>query len=96
MQIKNGIHLAYCTNIHRGEGWNETFHGLNEYTLKVKEKVSQSDPFAIGLRLGYKAALELSETGSGNLDEFIKWLDHNNCYIFQLTDSLTDNFMGRE
>ena len=94
MQIKNGIHLAYCTNIHRGEGWNETFHGLNEYTLKVKEKVSQSDPFAIGLRLGYKAALELSETGSRNLDEFIKWLDHNNCYIFSINGFPYGQFHG--
>ena len=94
MQIKNGIHLAYCTNIHRGEGWNETFHGLNEYTLKVKEKVSQSDPFAIGLRLGYKAALELSETCSGNLDEFIKWLDHNNCYIFSINGFPYGQFHG--
>ena len=94
MQIKNGIHLAYCTNIHRGEGWNETFYGLNEYTLKVKEKVSQSDPFAIGLRLGYKAALELSETGSGNLDEFIKWLDHNNCYIFSINGFPYGQFHG--
>ena len=94
MQIKNGIHLAYCTNIHRGEGWNETFHGLNEYTLKVKEKVSQSVPFAIGLRLGYKAALELSETGSGNLDEFIKWLDHNNCYIFSINGFPYGQFHG--
>ena len=94
MQIKNGIHLAYCTNIHRGEGWNETFHGLNQYTLKVKEKVSQSDPFAIGLRLGYKAALELSETCSGNLDEFIKWLDHNNCYIFSINGFPYGQFHG--
>ena len=94
MQIKNGIHLAYCTNIHRGEGWNETFHGLNEYTLKVKEKVSQSDPFAIGLRLGYKAALELSETGSRNLDEFIKWLDYNNCYIFSINGFPYGQFHG--
>ena len=94
MQIKNGIHLAYCTNIHRGEGWNETFHGLNQYTLKVKEKVSQSDPFAIGLRLGYKAALELSESGSGNLDEFIKWLDHNNCYIFSINGFPYGQFHG--
>ena len=94
MQIKNGIHLAYCTNIHRGEGWNETFNGLNEYTLKVKEKVSQSDPFAIGLRLGHKAALELSEKGSGNLDEFIKWLDHNNCYIFSINGFPYGQFHG--
>ena len=60
----------------------------------MKEKVSQSDPFAIGLRLGYKAALELSETGSGNLDEFIKWLDHNNCYIFSINGFPYGQFHG--
>ena len=49
MQINEGIHLAYCTNIHRGEGWQETFQGLKEYSLKVKDKVSNTDPFAICL-----------------------------------------------
>ena len=64
MQINEGIHLAYCTNIHRGEGWRETFDGLKNYTLKVRDNVSKGNPFAIGLRLGNSAAIELSEDGS--------------------------------
>ena len=94
MQIKEGIHLAYCTNIHRGEGWKETFQGLKEYSLKVKDKVSNTDPFAIGLRLGYKAAIELSEEGSGRLDEFIQWLDVNNCYVFTINGFPYGQFHG--
>ena len=94
MQINEGIHLAYCTNIHRGEGWQETFQGLKEYSLKVKDKVSNTDPFAIGLRLGYKAAIELSEEGSGRLDEFIQWLDVNNCYVFTINGFPYGQFHG--
>ena len=94
MQIKEGIHLAYCTNIHRGEGWEETFQGLKEYSLKVKDKVSNTNPFAIGLRLGYKAAIELSEEGSGRLDEFIQWLDVNNCYVFTINGFPYGQFHG--
>ena len=94
MQIKEGIHLAYCTNIHRGEGWKETFQGLKEYSLKVKDKVSSTDPFAIGLRLGYKAAIELSEESSGRLDEFIQWLDVNNCYVFTINGFPYGQFHG--
>ena len=25
MKLKHGLHLAYCTNIHRGENWAETY-----------------------------------------------------------------------
>ena len=39
MRLKHGIDLGYCTNIHRGETWAETFAGLKEYTLRVKERV---------------------------------------------------------
>ena len=26
MKLKHGLHLAYCTNVHRGETWGEIFH----------------------------------------------------------------------
>ena len=64
MELAHGLHLAYCTNIHRGEDWAETFAGLRDYTLRVKAEVSPDEPYAIGLRLSQKAALELSEAGS--------------------------------
>ena len=94
MQINEGIHLAYCTNIHRGEGWRETFDGLKNYTLKVRDNVSEGKPFAIGLRLGNSAAIELSEDGSGKIEEFIKWLDENNCYVFTINGFPYGQFHG--
>ena len=94
MRINKGIHLAYCTNIHRGEGWDETFQGLKDYTLKVKDNVSNGEPFAIGLRLGNTAALELSEKGSGKIEEFVNWLEVNNCYVFTINGFPYGQFHG--
>ena len=33
MRLNHGLHLAYCTNIHRGETWRETFDSLQSHTL---------------------------------------------------------------
>ena len=61
MQLKNDIHLAYCTNIHRGQNWAETFETLVRYVLPVRDRVAKGKPYAIGLRLSNQASLELSE-----------------------------------
>ena len=39
MQLKRGAHLAYCTNIHPGENWAQTFSSLENYTLAVRDRV---------------------------------------------------------
>jgi len=39
MKLGHGVHLAYFTNIHRGEDWAETFDSLQRYTLAVCERV---------------------------------------------------------
>ena len=82
MKLNQGLHLAYCTNIHRGETWLETIDALKTHTLAVREKVCPHAPFAIGLRLSYRAAMELSERAA--LLEFQKWLEKNSCYIFTI------------
>ena len=41
MQLNHGLHLAYCTNIHRGESWAQTFDTLQKYTLAVRDRVSK-------------------------------------------------------
>ena len=61
MQLNHGLHLAYSTNVHRGESWAETFGALKRYTLAVRDHVCPQVPFAIGLRLSNRAANELSE-----------------------------------
>jgi len=61
MKLRHGLHLAYCTNIHRGETWREVLEMLQRHTLGVRDRVSSGQPYAIGLRLGETAARELSQ-----------------------------------
>ena len=75
-------HLAYCTNIHPAESWDETFHVLKTDVLAVRDRVASGEKFAIGLRLSAQAALELLE--DRHLDHFEAWLDQENCYVFTI------------
>ena len=94
MELNEGIHLAYCTNIHRGEGWDETLKTLEDYTLRVRDEVCPDEPYAIGLRLGHLAALELNDETSDNLKNFKIWLDKNNCYVFTINGFPYGQFHG--
>lgn len=75
-------HLAYCTNIHPAETWDETFAVLKTDVLAVRNRVAAKEKFAIGLRLSAQAALELLE--NDNLDQFEAWLKAENCYVFTI------------
>ena len=77
MKLLNEIQLAYCTNVHRGSSWVETFNALEKYVLQVKKMVCPNERFAIGLRLGADAARTLSDPDT--LLDFQKWLDQKNC-----------------
>ncbi|MCB1231455.1 MAG: metabolite traffic protein EboE [Verrucomicrobiae bacterium] len=84
MQLKHGIHLGYCTNIHRGETWGETFAGLDQFTRRVREQVCAADePYGIGLRLSADAAAELA-TDRSKVDAFRRWLEETNSYVFTI------------
>ena len=82
MRLNNGIHLAYCTNIHRGRDWVETFNSLKENVLRVRDKVSPNKPYAIGLRLGDLSSRQLCQPDK--LEDFKLWLMENNCYVFTI------------
>ena len=92
MQLNHGLHLAYCTNIHRGESWAQTFDALQKYTLAVRDRVSQGKPYAIGLRLGAEAARELSDAAT--LADFRRWLELENCYVFTINGFPYGKFHG--
>jgi hypothetical protein len=92
MKLNHGLHLAYCTNIHRGESWAETFDSLNRYTLAVRERVCPGQPYAIGLRLSATAARELSSREQ--LVEFQRWLARNQCYVFTINGFPYGQFHG--
>ncbi|HEU6447034.1 MAG TPA: metabolite traffic protein EboE [Verrucomicrobiae bacterium] len=83
MRLNRNLHLAYSTNVHRGETWRETFDALKTHTLAVREKISpHGEPFGIGLRLSNCAAIGLSDRE--RLLEFQRWLGRNNCYVFTM------------
>ena len=92
MKLAHGLHLAYCTNIHRGESWEETFHSLKHDTMAVKQQVAPDEPYAIGLRLGAAAAKQLSQ--GSHLRDFRHWMDQNNCYVFTINGFPYGTFHG--
>jgi sugar phosphate isomerase/epimerase len=92
MQLKHNLHLAYCTNVHRGETWAETFAALEKYTLAVKRRVSPTKPYAIGLRLSSHAASELIRPNE--IAAFKRWLDKNGCYVFTINGFPFGRFHG--
>ena len=92
MRLNHGLHLAYCTNIHRGETWAQTFDSLQRFTLAVRDRVSPGRPYAIGLRLSGTAARELSDAAA--LRAFQRWLDAQNCYVFTINGFPYGQFHG--
>jgi hypothetical protein len=92
MKLNHGLHLAYCTNIHRGETWAETFDSLKRYTLAVRDRVCPADAYAIGLRLSQRAAQELSDPAA--LLYLQRWLGQNHCYVFTINGFPFGRFHG--
>ena len=92
MILKHGLHLAYCTNVHRGETWAETFDALATHTLRVKERVAPKNSYAIGLRLSDVASRELSDPQI--LLAFQRWLDQHDCYVFTINGFPFGQFHG--
>jgi hypothetical protein len=92
MILKHGLQLAYCTNVHRGETWAETFASLEQHTLRVKERVQPQGRYAIGLRLSDQASLELSDPPT--LLAFQRWLEQHGCYVFTINGFPFGQFHG--
>lgn len=92
MKLKHGLHLAYCTNIHRGESWEQTFDALKHHTLAVRDRVARGRPYAIGLRLGADAARQLGDRAT--LLAFQKWLEREQCYVFTINGFPYGKFHG--
>lgn len=92
MKLPSGLHLAYCTNIHRGESWAETFDALKTHTLAVRDRVSPHAPFGLGLRLSERAARELSDRAT--LLAFQRWLGQQHCYVFTINGFPYGQFHG--
>jgi hypothetical protein len=92
MKLRSGTELAYCTNVHRGETWAETFAALERHTLPVRRRVAPGRSYAIGLRLGQRAAAELAQ--AGNLLAFQRWLAAHDSYVFTINGFPYGSFHG--
>jgi sugar phosphate isomerase/epimerase len=91
-------HLAYCTNIHPAETWEETMHVLQTQVLDVRDLLRAQGvlppdaPFAIGLRLSALAARGLID--GDRLAAFRDWLDETNTYVFTINGFPYGSFHG--
>ncbi len=92
MKLASGQHLAYCTNIHRGESWEEILAALETHTLSVKKRVCPNEPYAIGLRLGISAAQALADRATRTA--FQRWLERHDCYVFTINGFPYGRFHG--
>ena len=93
MRMSNGWRLAYCTNIHRGESWEQTRSALEQHTLSVRDRVcGRETPFAIGLRLGAEAARDLADRQKRL--EFRDWLARENAFVFTINGFPYGSFHG--
>jgi hypothetical protein len=92
VKLSSGLTLAYCTNIHRGEGWSETFDGLKKHALRVRDRVSVGKPFVLGLRLSNQALVELQEPSA--LKTFRVWLEKENCLVAGINGFPFGSFHG--
>ncbi|MBI4827150.1 MAG: metabolite traffic protein EboE [Nitrospirae bacterium] len=70
--------ITYCTNIHPGESWDEVFLNLSAHLPIVKNAVSPSDIFPVGLRLSNRTSLEMDKNISARFHE---WCLENGLFV---------------
>lgn len=73
------LQLTYCTNIHPGEGWEETFANIRRFGPALKQRLSPDGPFGLGLRLSEAGASQLLR--SDDLPRFKDYLEANGLYV---------------
>lgn len=84
--------ITYCSNIHPGESWAETFANLKRHIPAVKAAVLPDGAFPIGLRLSQRAALDLDPNENAR---FSTWLRENDCFVPTLNGFPYGSFHGQ-
>lgn len=82
MRREDGTQLTYCTNIHRGETFDEVRAALALHLPEVKRRVAPDRPFGLGLRLSAVAAETLDD--QRHFESFVGLLAELDAYIFTL------------
>jgi sugar phosphate isomerase/epimerase len=92
MEVSDGRHLTYCTNIHPAVGWEAVLQSLRAHAPALKARLSTEAPFGIGLRLSGAESCELLE--DGRLAELRAWLDAEGLYVFTINGFPYGTFHG--
>jgi hypothetical protein len=92
MRLEDGSLLSYCTNIHPGESWPDTFGSLERHLPRVKERVSPDAPFGVGLRLSADASEGLM--GRDAFGAFLNFLSTENLFVFTINGFPYGTFHG--
>ncbi len=83
LELASGAaHLTYCTNIHRGESWADTFQALRRHLPAVKRDVCPTAKMGVGLRLSAVAAEALDHPAQ--LATLTEFLQQENLYVFTI------------
>jgi sugar phosphate isomerase/epimerase len=93
MEVGDGLHLTYCTNIHPAVGWEAVQESLRAHAPALKARLSPDAPFGIGLRLSGAESSELLE--GSRLADFRAWLDAEGLYVFTVNGFPHGTFHGQ-
>lgn len=88
----NNPHLTYCMNVHPGESLDDVIESIRRYVLPIRESVSPSQPFGLGLRLSNEASIELENRKV--LDKFKQLVAQHDLYVFTINGFPYGNFHG--
>ena len=93
MEVSDGLHLTYCTNIHPAIGWDAVQESLRAHAPALRARLSPDAPFGIGLRLSGAESEELLE--GDRLARFREWLDGEGLYVFTINGFPHGAFHGQ-
>jgi sugar phosphate isomerase/epimerase len=83
VRIGPRAHLAYCTNVHRGEDWADVRASLEGPVAAVRARFPAARPWALGLRLS-GSAVETLLAQPAELAWLRGWLAQHNAYVFTI------------
>jgi sugar phosphate isomerase/epimerase len=87
------VHLTYGLNIHPGETWAEHREAIRVHACAVRDRVSPSAPFGLGLRISARAAEEL-DADPAQVGDFRRFLADHGLYAFTINGFPYGRFHG--
>ena len=90
----SAYHLGYCTNIHAGDDWDTVFAALRQHVPLIKQQVSPTAEFGLGLRASMHSISSLSDPSV--LKTFKQWLADTGAYVYTVNGFPYGAFHGTQ